>query len=260
MMSLFPLPIFTDNYVWICRFEETRRAVIVDPGESAPVETYLAEQGLTLAGILITHHHADHIGGVGALLQRWSVPVFGPASTRIPQVTCPVADGSIVQLEGLQWRVLEVPGHTREHVAYFSPTADGGPLLFCGDTLFAAGCGRMFEGTAPQMQASLARLARLPHETRVCCTHEYTLSNLKFAQVVLGEQQSLQQRLAKESAKRSVGVPTLPSTIGEELATNPFLRWQDPVVVQSLQKVGRYAGGEAAQVFGALRAWKDEFR
>jgi hydroxyacylglutathione hydrolase len=259
MLHIEPVKAFKDNYLWVFHRPGQPEAVVVDPGDAAPVQSYLSAAGLNLSAIMVTHHHADHIGGVSELQKHWNVPVYGPVSSRIPQVTHPVQEGDEVSLLGMRFRVLAVPGHTLEHIAYFAPEADGAPLLFCGDTLFAAGCGRMFEGTPPVMYASLQKLAHLPADTRVYCTHEYTLSNLNFAQAVLGNSTALTARIVEERRKRDRDQPTLPSTMDLELATNPFLRCQDPAVLQALSQQQGLREQDPSTVFGALRRWKDVF-
>lgn len=261
MLHIEPVKAFNDNYLWVFHEQGRRAAAVVDPGDPAPVLAWLDSKGLELAAILITHHHADHIGGVDTLLQRFRVPVYGPATPRIPQVTQPVADGAVVEILGHEFRVLAVPGHTLEHIAYVSTqrvTADG-PILFCGDTLFAAGCGRMFEGTPPMMHASLRKLADLPPDTQVFCAHEYTLSNLRFAAAVMPDNPDVQNRIRDESAKRERNEPTVPSSIGLELRTNPFLRSAEPAVVAAAQKHHAGTALDPATIFGVLRRWKDTF-
>lgn len=263
MIAVLPLPAFSDNYIWVIRDEASGHVAVVDPGDASVVEDYLERSGARLYAILLTHHHADHTGGVEALRARHAVPVYGPYDTRMPMVTHALKDGEQLDLPGLSLslRVLAVPGHTREHIALFAaeaPTQDRRPLLFCGDTLFAAGCGRMFEGTALQMHASLQRLADLPPDTLVYCTHEYTLSNLAFARHVLPRNAAIANRERSEAAKRELGQPTLPSSIALEQDTNPFLRSSDPQLLVSLH--GRLSDSSPAGVFGALRRWKDEFR
>lgn len=257
MLHIEPVRAFKDNYLWTLHRSSGNQAVVVDPGDAAPVKAWLKQAGLQLAAILITHHHADHIGGVSELHDEWQVPVYGPDSAKIPQVTHPVREGDTVDVLGLRLQVLAVPGHTMEHIAYYAADADGSPLVFCGDTLFAAGCGRMFEGTPPVMHASLQKLAALPATTRVYCTHEYTLSNLNFARAVLGA--AVAERIGNEQRKRDADLPTLPSTLALELATNPFLRCDDPVVLAALATQQHFTSLEPAQVFGALRRWKDGF-
>jgi hydroxyacylglutathione hydrolase len=236
-MNLTALPAFTDNYIWM--LHDGAQALVVDPGEAAPVQAALDALGLQLAGILVTHHHADHVGGVDALRSRLVGPVFGPARERIPAPFEPLVAGDRVQLLGLDFEVFDVPGHTAGHIAYLHRPAGQAPILFCGDTLFSAGCGRLFEGTPAQMHASLAQLAALPGNTRVCCTHEYTLSNLRFAAAV-------------ERA-------TLPSTIARELTINPFLRCAESPVVANARAHGALSS-EPVAVFAALREWKNQFR
>jgi hydroxyacylglutathione hydrolase len=251
MLTILPVPILKDNYVWLGH--RGTQAFVVDPGDADPVLAELAAHGLSLTAILLTHHHADHTGGVAQLAKRWACPVYGPASIEL--VTHPVHEGEAVMLDGIEasFNVLAVPGHTLDHIAYY---ARG--ILFCGDTLFACGCGRLFEGTAEQMQASLAKLACLPDDTRVYCTHEYTLSNQRFALAVEPDNAALAAREAADAEKRVRGEPTLPSTIALERATNPFLRWAQPTIAAAAAKHGA-TNGSPAQVFGAIRRWKDVF-
>jgi len=265
MLNVTAVRAFRDNYLWVLQDGSSPAVCVVDPGDAAPVLRHLAEHKLELQAILVTHHHADHIGGIAALLQHTQVPVYGPATPKIPQVSHPVAEGSVLQLLGHEFRVLEVPGHTLEHIAYVAtgPSAvssqDASLQLFCGDTLFAAGCGRMFEGTPPQMHGSLQKLAALPAHTLVYCAHEYTLSNLRFATAVMPDNQALQQRIMREQAKRDMDQATVPAQLAVELLTNPFLRCTDPLVRAAA--AAREPGGSAdpATVFGILRRWKDAF-
>ena len=255
MMQIHAVPAFRDNYIWVMAAEG--RAAVVDPGDAAPVEAFLAARGLALTAILATHHHADHVGGLTALAERWKCPAFGPATERVPGLTRSLREGERVQVPGLdaELDVLDIPGHTAGHIAFVRTGND--PLLFCGDTLFACGCGRLFEGTPRQMVTSLAKLAALPPATRVFCGHEYTLANIAFAQSVEPGNARLGERRAREAAKRERGEPTLPSTIGEELATNPFLRWDAPEVIAA---AGRRAGHELkdpVEVFAEIREWKN---
>jgi hydroxyacylglutathione hydrolase len=259
MAAIIPIPAFADNYVWLLR--EGRAAVVVDPGDAAPVQAYLDREGLDLAAIVATHHHGDHVGGIDALVARRRVPVYGPAGEDIPARTHAVREGDRVVLGelGLELRVLDVPGHTAGHVAYAGHVGDA-PVLFCGDTLFAAGCGRIFEGTPPIMWASLAKLAALAPDTRMYCAHEYTLANLRFAAAVEPANAALASRARRDATLRDQGRPTVPSTIGEELATNPFLRVREPAVCAAAQAhAGRSLDGDVA-VFAELRAWKNTFR
>ncbi|GAB4124365.1 MAG: hydroxyacylglutathione hydrolase [Rubrivivax sp.] len=256
-MNLAALPAFADNYIWL--LHDGVRAVVVDPGDAAPVVAALEAQSLRLAGILVTHHHADHVGGIDDLRPRLEGPVYAPAGELTPEPHVPVAEGDMVELLGLRFAVLEVPGHTAGHVAYLQQDASDAPLLFCGDTLFSAGCGRLFEGTPAQMHASLQRLAALPGGTRVCCTHEYTLSNLRFAAAVEPENAARRAYHAHCEAERAAGRPTLPSRIALEREVNPFLRCAEPAVVQAALAQGATGPG-GVEVFTALRRWKDTFR
>jgi hydroxyacylglutathione hydrolase len=257
MRILHPLPAFSDNYIWA--FAHGPDAWVVDPGDAIPVLAWLQAQGLTLRGILLTHHHADHTGGVDALRSATGAAVFGPAFEHLPEPVQRLSQGDAVEALGLTFRVLEVPGHTAGHIAYYTPDFEGAPLLFCGDTLFSGGCGRLFEGTPAQMLASLDALAALPGPTRVCCTHEYTLSNLRFAQAVEPHNPDLATYRQWCEAQRQQGLPTLPSTLALEKNINPFLRSREPSVVQAVQQQAPQAHGEAG-VFAALRQWKDTFR
>ena len=250
--EIVPVSAFRDNYVWTLR--RGKHAAVVDPGEAAPVLDYLAREGLALAAILATHHHADHVGGIAELRETFDVPVYGPRGEPIATLTHPVAEGDRVSVPelGVSFSVLDIPGHTRAHIAYY-----GAGALFCGDTLFACGCGRLFEGTAQQMYASLQKLAALPDDTKVYCGHEYTLANIGFAKGVEPRNAALASREDRDREKRAAGRPTVPSTLGEEKATNPFLRCREPAVVESVNK---YLGARVAdpvQVFAAIREWKN---
>ena len=260
-MNLIALPAFADNYIWM--LHDGARAVVVDPGDAAPVRAALDAQGLALAGILVTHHHPDHVGGIDELRPLLQGAVHGPARERIPGPFTPLHDGDNVDVLGTCFTVLDVPGHTAGHIAYVQGGDAGAgvtaPLLFCGDTLFSGGCGRLFEGTPAQLHASLTRLAALPADTQVCCTHEYTLSNLRFAAAV---EPGNAERAAYEErcrALRAADTPTLPSSIGVERRINPFLRCDAPEVVASARAQGA-TGDEPLAVFTALREWKNRFR
>ncbi len=254
MTTIAPIRAFKDNYIWCLR--RGTNAAVVDPGDAGPVFDYLRAEGLQLTAILNTHHHADHVGGNVDLLSKYNVPVFGPAHESIPGVTRKLVEGDEIEVPGIgvSLHVLDIPGHTAGHIACY-----GEGLLFCGDTLFSCGCGRLFEGTPEQMHSSLSKLADLPSETLVYCGHEYTLSNLRFADAAEPGNPALAERLVAARAALDRGTPTLPSTIGTERATNPFLRVREPVLVTS---ASRYAGRtltNAVEVFAALRKWKDGF-
>jgi hydroxyacylglutathione hydrolase len=257
MLTVLTVPAFHDNYLWL--IHDGVHAAVVDPGDAEPIAAALKQHRLSLAAILLTHHHADHVGGVPALLERFQVPVFGPRLEAIPQITHPLGEGDTVPLPelGLTFTVLDVPGHTHGHIAYFSKEQQ---WLFCGDTLFAGGCGRLFEGTPQQMAASLDKLAALPDATRVYCAHEYTMSNLRFAHDAEPGNAELSARILVEQAKRDRDEPTVPSTIGLEKATNPFLRFREQEIINRLISGGHLSGREPIQAFAALRQWKNSWR
>ena len=254
MPTIIPIPAFVDNYIWLVR--EGSAGAVVDPGDAAPVIAYLQREGITLTAIIATHHHGDHVGGIRDLITRWPVPVYGPASEAIPGRTQALIEGDAIVVPGigLPLSTLDIPGHTAGHIALV-----GQDLVFCGDTLFAAGCGRLFEGTPAQMVASLGKLAALPDTTRIYCGHEYTVSNLRFALAVEPGSAALRDRQARAQAMRAVGVPTLPTMIAEERATNPFLRVHDPSIRAAVERhAGRALNGPVA-LFAELRAWKNSF-
>ena len=257
MPSIIPIPAFRDNYIWLIR--EGGSAAVVDAGDAAPVIAYLERERLKLTAILATHHHNDHVGGNVALLERWPVPVFGPAHETIPGRTHALREGDRVDVPGIEatFDILDIPGHTAGHIAFVGTVAD--PTLFCGDTLFAVGCGRLFEGTPAQMWSSLGKLAVLPPETRVFCGHEYTLANIRFALAVEPDNQALIARETRETERRARGEPTLPSTIAEERATNPFLRAAlSNVKAAAEAHAGRTLDDDVAS-FAEIRAWKNAF-
>lgn len=253
-LRITPVPAFSDNYLWL--LHNDRHAAVVDPGDARPVEAAVERLGLTLVAILVTHHHGDHIGGLSALLSRHAVPAYGPAGEDITGVTHRLHEDDVVTIPelGASLRVLDVPGHTSGHIAYV-----GHGLLFCGDTLFACGCGRLFEGTPQQMTASLAKLAALPGDTRVYCAHEYTLANIRFAEAVEPDNAALIARKAIEQARRDRDEPTVPTTIADELATNPFLRWSTATVKASAERHAGRELKEPAAIFASLREWKNSF-
>jgi hydroxyacylglutathione hydrolase len=253
-ISVTAIPAFADNYIWLISTGGDECAV-VDPGDAGAVSRELTQQGLELRYILLTHHHPDHTGGVARLAESYDVRVFGPHDARIPGQDQSFSEGESAGLPllGLEFQVIEVPGHTSSHIAFH-----GHGCLFCGDTLFSVGCGRLFEGTPEQMQSSLDKLARLPADTRVFCAHEYTLSNCSFALAVEPENPDLLRRASEVEASRSVGRSTVPSDLGEELAVNPFLRTREPAVVAAAQK-RRPNAQPGAETLAVIRQWKDSF-
>jgi hydroxyacylglutathione hydrolase len=269
-LAVTTVPAFDDNYLWLVHAPaDPRQVLVVDPGDATAVEAALQGQGLVLAGILVTHHHGDHVGGVNALAAGAALPVFGPGNEDIEGITHPVRGGDRVELPalGLSFAVLDVPGHTRGHIAYA-----GHGAVFCGDTLFSGGCGRLFEGTPAQMYASLGALAALPPETQVYCAHEYTASNLRFALAVEPDNAALVAYTAEVATLRAAGQATVPTTVARERAINPFLRTTVPTVraaaARFAAEVGlaigtggaRAANDDAVATLAALREWKNRFR
>ncbi|MDE2090778.1 MAG: hydroxyacylglutathione hydrolase [Gammaproteobacteria bacterium] len=252
--ELIPLPAFRDNYIWLLAGDKS--AIVVDPGDAVPVRMALEQRHQSLAAVLITHHHADHMGGAAALALQYGCPVFGPAGEVIDAVTEPLREGQQADIPQLEtcFKVLEIPGHTAGHIAYY-----GHNIVFCGDTLFSAGCGRLFEGTAAQMCRSLAKLMALPDSTAICCGHEYTVANLRFARALEPGNRDILDYAAEAAELRSRDLPTLPSTLGRERCLNPFLRCGESAVVTAAQ---RHAGHELhgqIEVFTVIRSWKDTF-
>ena len=257
-MNLIALPAFNDNYIWM--LHDGRDAVVVDPGDSGPVLDALSSLKLKLSAILVTHHHSDHVGGVDALRPFLAGEVFGPARENIPQPCRALTHGEQISALGLDFAVIDVPGHTAGHIAFFNAgSSSSSPILFCGDTLFSGGCGRLFEGTAAQMHHSLGRLSDLPGSTRVCCAHEYTLSNLKFASAVEPQNTDLMAYTQWCQMQRAQGLFTLPSSVEQEKKINPFLRCTEAAVVQSALAHGA-SSTSPTDVFAALRQWKNEYR
>ncbi|MBI5107408.1 MAG: hydroxyacylglutathione hydrolase [Rhodocyclales bacterium] len=259
MTEILALPAFDDNYIWLLR--AAGRVAVVDPGDAAPVLQHLAHSGDRLCAILATHHHGDHVGGIAELLATEAVPVFGPAAENIAGVTHALAGGEHITVPGIgvEFDVLAVPGHTRGHLAYYGPSLAGTGALFCGDTLFGAGCGRLFEGTPAQMQGSLARLAVLPAPTLVYCAHEYTQGNLRFASAVEPGSIAVQRRCEDVAAARAAHRPTIPTRIGIELETNPFMRWDAPAVRSAAASRLGHAPADDVETFAAIREWKNRF-
>jgi hydroxyacylglutathione hydrolase len=283
-MYLIPIPAFEDNYLWL--LHDGKRALVVDPGDAGPVLRALDEHALQLESILVTHHHADHTGGVDALREATGAQVWGPATERIPPPYTHLKGGATARALGLDFQVIDVPGHTAGHIAYYlAPTlsasrdglppegahpawggpapdglaVNGKPLLFCGDTLFSGGCGRLFEGTPAQMLASLDKLAALPGNTVVCCTHEYTLGNLRFAMAVEPGNADLAAYQAHCIRLREQGLPTLPSSMAQELRINPFLRTRQATIMAAARHFDASARDDTT-VFAAIRQWKNQFK
>jgi hydroxyacylglutathione hydrolase len=263
MLTISAIPAFKDNYIWA--IHDATQCWVVDPGDSAPVIAFLQDHQLSLTGILITHWHPDHTGGIEALTNSGLISngfsVIGPKSEHIPQVTKAVTENEQLTLLGNTCRVIEVPGHTLDHIAYFIELADhNGPALFCGDTVFVAGCGRMFEGDAETMHGSISKLAALPDNTRLYCAHEYTEANIRFARAVEPDNQQIAEREAEILLIRSENQPTVPGLLSQEKMTNPFLRCnQDAVIAAALSHDGSIDGSQPYQVFAAIRKWKDSF-
>jgi hydroxyacylglutathione hydrolase len=258
--ELLPIPAFTDNYIWAVI--RGGQAAVVDPGEAGPVLQCLQARGLKLRAILLTHHHGDHVGGVTELIRATGATVYGPAGESLPHCDVRLAEGDRVVLPelSLDMTVIDVPGHTAGHIAYYGHIGNESPILFCGDTLFMAGCGRLFEGTAEQMDQSLAKLCVLPEGTQVCCAHEYTMSNLRWALAVEPDNRATQQAQEQARRQRESHLPTLPSNIGQELQINPFLRTRHPLVIQAASAWAGSPLQSSVDVFAALRQWKNEFK
>jgi len=252
LLTVKPIAAFNDNYIWYIELDNGECAV-VDPGDARPVEQYLQRHGRSLSYILLTHHHHDHTGGVPALLERYPAVIYGPEDARLPRDTIYVGEGDVAIVQEHEFTVLEIPGHTSSHIAFY-----GAGCLFSGDTLFSVGCGRLFEGTPAQMQASLDKLAALPPETLVYCGHEYTSANCTFALQVEPLNRALRARAGEAARLRSENRVTLPSTIGSELETNPFMRSRQSAVIEAAQRRGQPAGNPD-EVLAAIRDWKDHF-
>ena len=254
-LMISPIPALKDNYVWAIIDPAQHTAWVVDPSEAKPVNEFLTQHQLTLTGILITHHHWDHTGGIAELISHYPVPVFAPAKENIVGVTHQVHEGDEIKITpSFSLQVLEIPGHTLGHVAYYAPG-----IIFCGDTLFAAGCGRVFEGTMEQMYSSLQKIASLPDDTNIYCAHEYTLNNLRFAKLVEPNNQDIDERMKRVEAMRQQHKPSLPSTLKEEKATNPFLRCHQPEIVANLKRRTNLQSIHSIDIFSQLREWKDKF-
>lgn len=258
-ISLIPIPAFSDNYIWL--ITDGKKGVVVDPGDAAPVLDYLKNYHIELIGILITHHHWDHTGGNPKLLEQYpDIPVWGPAHEDITTLTNQLNEDDQLDIGfGFTFKVIDVPGHTSGHIAYYSENVAGSPLLLSGDTLFSSGCGRLFEGTPEQMYSSLNKLRKLPDETLIYCTHEYTASNLVFAAAVEPQNDDIAARIKDVATLRAAGKPSLPTQIGLEKNVNPFLRWDSNELQKSAQTYAGKTLSNDTEVFAAVRAWKDNF-
>lgn len=256
-MELIAIPAFEDNYIWM--IQHGQEALVVDPGEASPVIQALRSRSVSLSAILVTHHHADHMGGVSELLAHGPARVWAPGLDAYDFPHTQLWGGEQLEFWGCAFDVMACPGHTAGHIAYFARPAHQAPILFCGDTLFSAGCGRLFEGTPEQMTHSLEAFAQLPSESRVCCAHEYTLGNLRFAQAVEPHNPQVGAHLKRCEALRSQGLPTLPSSIEVERQINPFLRVREPEVIQAAQLHQPHAS-HPAEVLAVLREWKNRFK
>ncbi len=249
-------------YIWLIvpdttKGSEPRPVIIIDPGDETPVLDKIKRENLKPVAILCTHHHPDHVGGAGEIAHAFNIPVYGPAKEHLAAVTHPVGNGDTVSEAetGVQFQVLSVPGHTKGHVAYY-----GDNMLFCGDTLFSAGCGRLFEGTAEQMLASLKKIAALPDDTLIYCAHEYTVANLRFALAVEPANENLRQYAEKVNELRQRGLPTLPSTLALEKNINPFLRTGTTAIRSAAEKHSGMQLQDEVAIFTEIRRWKDHFR
>ena len=260
LLELLPIAAFSDNYIWM--LHDGQRALVVDPGDATPVLAVLEVHSLRLAGILVTHHHNDHVGGLAALRPHLDGPIYGPRRENIPKPYTAVDPGQSVELLGQRFEVIDVPGHTAGHIAFLcaAPGDGSAPILFCGDTLFSGGCGRLFEGTPAQMHASLQGLADLPGDSRVCCAHEYTLGNLRFARQIEPANAELAAYEAWCQTQRAGNRPTLPSTLTTERQINPFLRVSEPAVVAAALAHAPSSHADPVSVFATLRQWKNDFK
>jgi len=257
MFNVMPIPAFNDNYIWALTVPGSDKVAVVDPGDAEAVSRFLNENNLQLTTILITHHHHDHTGGVAQLCAEHSVTVYGPANSPFEGITHKLRDGEQINLMGLTLNIREVPGHTLDHISYY--LAGDEPQLFCGDTLFLAGCGRLFEGSAEQMHRAMEYFKHLPDSTQVYCTHEYSLANLAFAAAVEPTNNHIKEAIQHCTQLRQSGQPTLPTDIATEKQINPFLRYSEAPIRQSAEQfAGKPLTSEVA-IFAMIREWKNQF-
>lgn len=256
MIRVEPIPAFRDNYIWFIIHEQSRKVAIVDPGDAGPVLDRIRSDKLIPTAVLITHHHPDHVGGIGGITAQFHIPVYGPVHEQIPGRTHALKEGDTVELQefNLRFDILDMPGHTSGAIAYY-----GHGMVFVGDTLFLSGCGRLFEGTPQQMYDSLSKLSRLPDETKIYCAHEYTLANLNFARAVEPENRDIQLQIEDCRALRDRDIPTVPGTIAMEKRVNPFLRVSQDAVVQAACRHKEQQLKGQVEIFAAIRKWKDNF-
>ncbi|WP_415894249.1 hydroxyacylglutathione hydrolase [Neptuniibacter sp. PT8_73] len=257
MFSVTPIPAFSDNYIWLLKLPDSQKVAVVDPGDAAPVIAYLNDNSLELDSILITHHHYDHTDGVKELTDRYQVPVYGPHNSPFSGITNPLKENDTLDLWGQKLVIKEIPGHTLDHISYFSSTEQ--PQLFCGDTLFLAGCGRLFEGTPQQMLAAMNHFHSLPDNTEVYCTHEYSLANLAFAEAVEPDNADVKDAINQCTSLRNSDRPTLPSSIAQEKRINPFMRSDQTSVISAAKQFTHQTELDQEAVFAAIREWKNQF-
>lgn len=260
MISINPIPAFRDNYLWL--LDDGQRAVVVDPGDAVAVHNYLKKHNLDLEAILVTHHHSDHTAGIAQLKNQYQCTVYGPKNDVVDNLDYRCCEGQTIAIASMpaKFEVIEVPGHTLGHIAFFLPSNQlSDNLLFCGDTLFSGGCGRLFEGTAAQMLNSLQKIMSLPDNTQIYPAHEYTLSNLNFAIKIDPNNSDLKRYREQVTNKRDNNMPTLPTTLLLEKKINPFLRTQSPAIIDAIEKQVNQSDLSPEELFKAVRTWKDKF-
>lgn len=257
MFTVTPIPAFSDNYIWVISSPDQNQVAVVDPGDAAPVIAHLEQNNLELAAILITHHHNDHTGGASLLAEKFNIPVYGPATSPFTGITHPLNENDQLELFGTTLVIKEIPGHTLDHISYFANQIK--PQLFCGDTLFLAGCGRLFEGTAKQMLDAMQYFSTLPDDTEVFCTHEYSLANLDFAAAVEPENTDIKSTIKHCASLREKDIPTLPTSIEQEKKINPFMRTTHSNVIDAANRFSTQSLDSEVEVFASIREWKNQF-